>query len=116
MADLARLVHQHLQVARTSDHGRSAELILHDGPLRQTIIALVAGSELPEHNAPPAASLQVLVGRVQVSGQDVPEAPAGHLTLITHERHGVMALEDTVFLLTTVTGVDHPTGEPERSR
>ena len=117
MADLARLAQQHLATARAAEHGRSTELLLHDGPLRQTVIALVAGAELSEHNAPPAASLQVLLGRVRVSGQedaDV-EAAAGELDLLTHHRHAVTAVEDSVILLTTVTGVPQTT-EPERSR
>lgn len=115
MADLPHLVEQHLAAARASEHGRSAELLLHDGVLRQTVIALVAGTELAEHNSPHAASMQVLVGRVQVTGADMPALSAGELALLTHERHAVTALEDAAFLLTTVTGVE-PAAEPERAR
>jgi quercetin dioxygenase-like cupin family protein len=74
------------------------------GP-RQTVVGLAAGTELGEHNAPHAATLQVLHGRVRVtspSGDD--ELGTGILHLLTHERHAVLALEDSVFLLTTVTG------------
>lgn len=107
MPDLDRLASQHLAAALTSDRGRSAELVLHDGELRQTLIALAAGTELGEHNAPPAASLQVLRGRVQVSVEGgAEEISTGELWLLTHERHAVTAMEDTVFLLTTVTNVE----------
>lgn len=115
MADLPHLVEQHLTAARASEHGRSAELVLHDGVLRQTMIALVGGTELAEHNSPHAASLQVLVGRVRVTGADAAVLSAGELALLTHERHAVTALEDSAFLLTTVTGVE-PAPEPERAR
>ena len=105
MADLEERAAAHLRTAREDPRGRSAELLLHDGRLRQTIIALRADTELGEHNSPHAASLQCLVGRVQVTGVDEPEVVAGELVLLTHDRHSVHAHEDSVFLLTTVTGL-----------
>jgi len=106
MTDLLETVGAQLDAARASTHGRSAQLVLHDGVLRQTVIALVAGTELAEHNSPPAASLHVLKGRVQVTGVEESEVETGTLVLLTHQRHAVLALEDSVFLLTTVTGVE----------
>lgn len=116
MAHLDRSVDEHLAEARQSPHGRSAELLVRDGVLRQSILALRAGTELAEHNSPHAASLQVLHGRVQVTGIE-PTGPleTGELVVLTHQRHAVTALEDAVFLLTTVTGVP-PDGPPERAR
>lgn len=106
MPDLVDLTRAHLAAAHASEHGRSAELVLHDGVLRQSVIALTAGSELAEHNSPPAASLQVLVGAVRVTGAEpVPVVSAGQLVVLTHERHAVRAEEDSVFLLTTVTSL-----------
>lgn len=89
--------------ASAHDKGRSAELLIHDGPLRQTIFALQAGQVLAEHNSPPAASMYLLRGRVRVTGQDDSEVTAGEIVALTHVRHGVEAVEDSVFLLTTVT-------------
>lgn len=106
LPDLAELTRAHLAAAHESPHGRSAELVLHDGVLRQTVIALTAGSELGEHNAPHAASVFVLAGRVRVTGLDQDEIAAGRLARLTHERHGVVALEDSAFLLTTVTSLE----------
>lgn len=105
MADLPALTQTHLSKARAEQRGRSAELLLHDGPLRQTLIALTASTKLGEHNSPDAASLQVLVGKVRVTGLAQTEVGLGELVVLTHERHSVTALEDSVFLLTTVTGV-----------
>ncbi|WP_395243232.1 cupin [Agromyces sp. MMS24-K17] len=116
MADLTELARHHLAAALADEHGRSAELILRDGPMRQSIIALRAGVELAEHNSPAAASVQVLEGRVRVTGQEVSEVDAGRLDALTHHRHAVLALEDSVFLLTTVTSVDSSAGGPERAR
>ncbi|MFI9046368.1 cupin [Streptomyces sp. NPDC053427] len=106
MNDLYTLARDQLDDARASAHGRSAHLFLHDGPLRQTVIALIAGASLDEHNAPPAASLQVLKGRVRLVGpHGSEELKAGQVIAIAHERHGLRALEDSVVLLTAVMAV-----------
>ncbi|ROS76636.1 cupin [Cellulomonas sp. PhB143] len=106
MTRLDRSAADHLEQALVDAHGRSSEIVVHDGPLRQSVLALAAGTVLGEHNAPPAASLYVIEGRVRVTAAsgDV-EVGADELVPITHERHGVEALEDCVFLLTTVTSV-----------
>lgn len=105
MTDLRTLAERHLSQAKSDKNGRSAHLFLHEGPLRQTVIALAGGSRLDEHNSPHAASLQVLSGRVVVtSAVGDTELGAGELAPIPHERHGLSALEDSVVLLTTVKG------------
>ncbi|RKN45720.1 cupin [Streptomyces hoynatensis] len=110
MEDLTRLAEEYLALARQAEHGRSAHLFLHDGPLRQSVIALTAGSELEEHNAPPAASLQVLRGLVRVEAREGWEAEleAGQLAGIPQSRHSVRALQDSVLLLTSVTATPEP--------
>jgi len=109
MADLDRLTETHLEHARGAENGRSAEVVVHDGPLRQTVLALMEGVELGEHNSPPAASIIVLHGRLRVTamGGDE-EIGAGQLRVLTHDRHSVLALDDSVFLLTTVTSIPKP--------
>ncbi|MFF0275421.1 MULTISPECIES: cupin domain-containing protein [unclassified Streptomyces] len=100
--DLTALADEHMAAARTAPHGRSAHLIMHDGVLRQSVIALTAGTSLDEHNAPPAASLQVLRGRVNLTmAGRAEEMSAGILRMLT-ERHGITALDDSVVLLTAV--------------
>ncbi|MFG2827919.1 cupin [Streptomyces sp. NPDC048434] len=105
MDDLDALARQQLDEARTSAHGRSARLFLHDGPLRQTVIALVAGAELDEHNAPPAASLQVLHGRVRLTGPGGGRELTAGQVADPRERHGLLAVEDSAVLLTAVTEI-----------
>lgn len=105
MTDLVAAAATHLEAARASAHGRDAQLVVHDGVLRQTVLALTAGTELAEHNSPDAASLQVLTGRVRVTGVEQSDVGTGELIVLTHHRHAVLALEDSVFLLTTVTSV-----------
>ncbi|MDJ1130509.1 cupin [Streptomyces iconiensis] len=107
MDDVTALAAEHLALARDDPHGRSAYLFLHDGPLRQSVIALTEGSELDEHNTPPAASIYVLQGRVRLTeitaDQDI---GPGQIQRVPPVRHGVRALEDSVFLLTAVTATD----------
>ncbi|BDZ41433.1 hypothetical protein GCM10025865_07320 [Paraoerskovia sediminicola] len=106
MARLDSTAADHLGRARTDAHGRSSTIVVHDGPLRQSVIALAAGTVLGEHNAPPAASLYVVEGLVRVTAASGDtEVGADEIVEITHERHSVEALEDSVFLLTTVTSI-----------
>ncbi|MFI6446378.1 cupin [Kitasatospora sp. NPDC050543] len=104
MEDLVQLADEQAAKAAASAHGRSAHLLIHDGPLRQTVIALTAGTALDEHNAPVAASLQVLRGRVSltITGRRE-ELSTGQLHPIPQERHGLLAHVDSVVLLTAVT-------------
>ncbi|WP_448073715.1 cupin [Georgenia yuyongxinii] len=104
MPDLPGLVAEHLAAAAASPRGRSALKLIHDGPLRQSVIALSAGQKVEEHNTPLAATLQVLHGLVRLTspGGDVVLA-AGALEPVPPERHGLVAIDDAVVLLTVVT-------------
>lgn len=103
---LTTLAEEHLTAARVGSAGRSAVTVhgRHDFVLRQTLIALVEGQALAEHESPPEATLQVLQGRVRVTaGDDVWEGSAGELLVIPAERHDLRALEDSVVLLSVGT-------------
>ncbi|MDN3292990.1 cupin [Streptomyces ficellus] len=103
MYDLNAIAEEHLVAAHADEHGRSANLILRDPPLRQTVIALTAGTTLDEHNPPPSGSLQVLRGVVKVTtaSGDV-ELTMGSLYLLPPERQGLTAVTDAAVLLTAV--------------
>lgn len=103
--DLSARTREALRQARSADNGRHAEVLVHDGPLRQSLIALRAGTVLAEHNSPPAASLYLVVGSVRVTGTHTEDWTEGEVKPLTHARHSVEAVEDSVFVLTTVTGV-----------
>jgi len=96
---IATLLHE----ARESTAHRAART-LYGGTghaLRQTAIALLSGSTLSDHENPGEATLQVLVGRVRLSGaNDSVDLDAGGHVVIPQERHGVLALTDAVVLLT----------------
>lgn len=96
---------EQLAAARRSDTKRAATTVVggHEHVMRQTVIALVAGAELAEHENPGEATLVVLDGRVQLeAGEEAWEARAGDLVEIPPARHALRALEDSVVLLTAV--------------
>lgn len=75
----------------------------HEHAMRQTVIALVAGGDLAEHENPGEATLHVLTGRVQLRTEDDSwDARSGDLIEIPPGRHSVHAEEDSVILLSAV--------------
>ena len=102
---LSALVDENLEAARSSSSARSSRTIHggHDRSLRETVIALLAGHELAEHESPGEATLQVLHGRVSLSADpDSWEGSTGDHVVIPPRRHTLTALEDAVVLLTVV--------------
>jgi quercetin dioxygenase-like cupin family protein len=101
MTDLQELADQLLAQAAASSARRAARSLPHPAEgLRQTVLALLAGASLSEHEAPGAASLLVLRGRARlVAGDDVLELGRHQLAPIPPRRHALTADEDTVVLL-----------------
>jgi quercetin dioxygenase-like cupin family protein len=100
---LSALVRHHLEIATTTSNGRSAHTLHggHEHVLRQTLIALRAGTSLDEHENPGEATLQVLHGRVTlVAGEDRWNGSPGDLLFVPDARHALDAVEDSVVLLT----------------
>ncbi|EON24794.1 hypothetical protein CF8_1172 [Nocardioides sp. CF8] len=100
---LTALVRHHLVTASTASSGRSAHTIYggHEHSLRQTLIALRAGSRLDEHENPGEATLQVLHGRVTLAaGENKWNGSPGDLMTIPDSRHSLDAVEDSAVLLT----------------
>ncbi|WP_028923202.1 cupin domain-containing protein [Pseudonocardia acaciae] len=103
---LVALARDHLARAREASSGRSAQSVYggHEHTLRQTLVALTAGSSLAEHDSPGEATVHVLRGRVRLdAGNDSWEARDGDLISIPPQRHALLALEDSAVLLTTTT-------------
>ena len=91
--------------AREAHSGRAAHNLLagREHPLSQTVIAILAGHGLGEHDSPGEATLQLLRGRVRfTAGADSCELAAGDFLPIPPERHAVDATEDSVLLLSVV--------------
>ncbi|GAS86612.1 cupin domain-containing protein [Mycolicibacterium brisbanense] len=105
---LTALARQQLTTARSSSSGRSAHTVYggHEHALRQTLIALTAGSALDEHESPGEATLQVIEGRVSLGNSEASwEGSPGDHIVVPRSRHSLRALQDSVVLLTVVKAV-----------
>ncbi|MEU6411072.1 cupin domain-containing protein [Microbispora sp. NPDC046933] len=94
-----------LERAAAASGGRAADTVHggHEQALRQTLLALTAGTGLAEHESPGEATLLVLHGHVRLSSGDAFwEGRSGDLLAIPDARHALDAVEDSAVLLTVV--------------
>lgn len=102
-SSLTALSREQLKLAKTGSSGRSASTVYggHEHTLRQTMIALVGGQRLSEHENPGEATVHVLHGRVRLgAGDDQWDGSPGDLIVVPDRKHDLEALEDSVVLLT----------------
>jgi quercetin dioxygenase-like cupin family protein len=100
---LKGLAHKLLEFAAAGPAGRSASTVYggREQVLRQTLIALTAGTSLSEHENPGEGTVLVLLGRVRLlAGVASWEGRPGDLIVIPQGRHALHAVEDTAVLLT----------------
>lgn len=104
-----------LELARSSRAGRAGQTVTAGAgaALKQTLMALTTGESLADHDTPTAATLQVLIGSVRLTGggEPHPELHAGDLAPIPPVRHGLTALDDAVVLISVGQGAPSETGE-----
>lgn len=102
---LDALAREQLERARANGSARSSATVFggHEHAMRQTLVALLAGASLSDHENPGEATLHVLMGRVELSVEDNRwEGRSGDLIVIPEARHGLLAHEDSAVLLTAV--------------
>jgi quercetin dioxygenase-like cupin family protein len=83
--------------------GRSSTTVFggHERVLRQTLMALLGGRSMSEHENPGEATLFVLRGRVRLlADKDAWDGRSGDMIVIPDSRHSLEAVEDSVVLLT----------------
>ncbi|WP_137811895.1 cupin domain-containing protein [Gandjariella thermophila] len=100
---LDALAREHLETAARSASGRSGTTVYggHEQVLRQTLVAMRAGTSMAEHENPGEATLTVLRGRVRLATADATwEGRSGDLLVLPPARHSLEAIEDSVVVLT----------------
>ncbi|SBS70699.1 conserved hypothetical protein [uncultured Mycobacterium sp.] len=100
---LDALATQQLELAAAHGGRPAADTVVggHERVLRQTVVGMIKGSELAEHNNPGEATVHVLRGRVRLTSEGQSwEGRSGDLLKIPDARHGLQALEDSAILLT----------------
>lgn len=101
VSEVDTLATELLKEAREHGSRRAARTLVTGPAQRATLIAMADGAELAEHDAPPAATLHVVTGRVRLHTRDRTWVlENNHLTAIPPQRHGLTALTDAVVLLT----------------
>jgi quercetin dioxygenase-like cupin family protein len=103
--DLQAVADELLAQASAEHARRAARTLPHstDG-LRHTMIALLAGAELQEHNSPPGPAVLLVLrghGRLVAGDQSMDLRPLQHVA-IPPRRHSLEADTDTVVLLSVV--------------
>lgn len=94
-----------MEAARQSSNGRAAKTVHSGHRLRQTLIAMTAGTRLAEHQSPGDATLLCLHGQVtlHIGERDV-TVPEGNLLDIPPQRHDIVADSDSMIILTVGIG------------
>lgn len=105
MVVLSELAESLIADLRNHPAGRTARTIVSGTVMRAVVIAIGEGRELAEHDAPPAATLFVIKGKVTVTaGEKQLTAYPGQLIPIPPQRHSVQAHIDSAVLLTVALG------------
>ena len=96
------LARQQLELAAANGRNAADTVVGgHEKVLRQTVIGMLSGAEMGEHENPGEATLYVLKGSVRlVAGDQEWDARTGDLLLIPDTRHSLVALADSALLLT----------------
>ena len=100
---LEALARQQMKLAASAGGQHTADTVYggHEKVLRQTVIGMIAGARLAEHENPGEATVLILHGRVRLSAANLTwEGARGDLLIVPESRHSLDALENSAVLLT----------------
>lgn len=112
---LDALANEQLRAASRVQAGRAARTVFggHEQVMRQTVIALMSGRSLAEHENPGEATVLVLRGRVRlVAGEDSWDCRRGDLVVVPPRPHRLDAIQDAAVLLSVAKIGTRTGGEP----
>jgi len=96
---------EQMERARLASNGRASTTVHHGARLRQTLLALTAGTRLGEHQSPGDATVLCLRGHVVLNvGERAIEIPEGALVDVPAQRHDLVATADSLVVLTVGVG------------
>lgn len=82
---------------------RAGSTLYRGDGVRQTLVVILSGEEMGEHESPQEGFLHVIEGKIRLHGKDRSwDIAAGQLFPVPPEKHSVTALEDTVLTLTVL--------------
>lgn len=91
------------EAAKNAVARRAGSTVYRGDGVRQTLVVILSGEHMAEHESPQEGFLHVLEGRVRLNGDNRSwEIAAGQLFPIPPEKHSVTALDDTVLTLTVL--------------
>ena len=82
---------------------RAGSTVYRGDGVRQTLVVILAGEEMAEHESPQEGFVHVLEGKIRLNGDNRSwEISTGQLFPVPPEKHSVTTLEDTVLTLTVL--------------
>ena len=106
--DLPSFIEQIRQEPTWKDSDRNAITVFKTNGMRIVLIALHAGAEMIKHTADGIISIQVLEGKIKLT-TDLQSFELGKGQMLAlHKRipHSVLAINETIFLLTLTTTLE----------
>ncbi len=106
--DLLAFIEQIKQESPWKDKDRNAITVFKTNGMRIILIALHAGAEMKTHTADGILSVQVIDGRMKFNAvnRSVELGKGQMLALHKGIQHSLLALEETIFLLTLTTTLE----------
>lgn len=94
------------ETARRAPAQRAGSTLYRGDAMRQTMVVLLEGAEMAEHESPAEAFIHVLEGSITIHGNARKwQISAGELFPLPPEKHSVTANQETLFTLTVLRGL-----------
>lgn len=102
--DLVAEQQRAIDAAHADSHGPASRTLLKEGPLRNTVVVLASGGDIPEHTTEGPITVQPLAGSISfsVAGQRYELNPGALLAVGPGVKYSVRSANGGSFLLTVM--------------